>query len=683
MGARDEDEVEHADQPGLPAAGLPSTERGEMLDSIATSLPAGVILADLEARITWANPVAESMFGWRRDELLGQHLEALLSPGPGERSLEIRDRLLAGHTTPFLAKGLRRDGETFDLSATSGVRRDGRGRPLGVDIVVRDVSEELRREHELCDAVARLRARFEQSARPQALLDMAGRFVDVNHAVCELLGWSRDELLDRYATEVIHPSDPNLVRDRLEQLRRGELQSATYETVALRKDGPAVPLQVDITAIRNKRGEPYELAASAWDITELRDAQRRLQSHQAFFRALTRETSDITMVVAGDGKIVYATPSTEQALGHRPEDLVDVLGEELAHPEDLQRIREHRQRLRTPGARECFDVRLRQRDGGWHWFQATVTNRLDDPDISGVVVNLRDIAAEATAERALRESEARYRAIAQTAQEGILAVSPDGEILFANDRLTDILGITLEQVDELSRQGTFTARDSAERFDVGYEHPRGDTRVLSVSTTDLRTDDGRLLGCLAMVSDVSEQRSMETRLRHQALHDALTGLPNRLLFSDRLVTAQARQERAPSRGIAVLFLDLDDFKQVNDTHGHEVGDRLLVEVAGRIAESVRGTDTVARLGGDEFAVICEDSDVPTAVQVAGRIQKALETPVEVDRRRFAVHASIGIAPAPPYEVSDLLRLADRAMYEAKATPKRSIVVYDARGERAP
>jgi diguanylate cyclase (GGDEF)-like protein/PAS domain S-box-containing protein len=556
MGAREN--AEHAGRPWLPLPGMPSTEQAQMFGSIAMSLPAGIVAADLDARIVWANPAAESMFGRRRGELPGLRIDELLSPEPG-CDVELRNRLLVGeHTPPVLATGLRQTGETFDLSATAGARRDGDGRLLGTTIVLYDVTEELR-------------------------------------------------------------------------------------------------------------------------------LQRELQSRSDFFRALNQQAPDATMVVADDGKLVYATPSLEHLLGCRPGDLVDVLGEELAHPQDMHRLQGTRRRLQVPGARERFDVRLRSADGDWHWFQATVTNLLDDPRINGAVVNLRDTAAETAAEQALRESEARYRAIAQTAQEGILAVSPDGVILFANERLTEILDITLEQVDELARRGVFSppGTEAAERFDVDYEDPRGDTRILSVATTELSTDDGRPLGSLAMVSDVTEQRSSEARLRHQALHDPLTGLPNRMLFSDRLATAEARQERSPAGGIAVLFLDLDDFKQVNDTHGHQVGDRMLVQVADRVAESVRATDTVARLGGDEFAVICEDCDTPTAVQVAGRIRQALETPVEVDQRRFAVRASIGIALTPPHSVSDLLRLADRAMYQAKRAPHRGVVVYDEGDHRSP
>ncbi len=381
MDAREDHE--HVDPPWVPVPGMSLAEQAEMFGSIAMSSPTGVVASDLQGRITWVNPVAESMFGWSRDELLGRPFTVLVPPGAHDRILEIRSRILSGEqTAPFLAQGLRRDGQVFDISATPGVRRDGQGHPLGTNMMLRDVTEELRLQRELAEALARSRARFDQSARPQALLDIEGRFVEVNDAGCDLLGWAREELLGRDATEIIHPSDPDQVRDQLDRLRRGELRAATYATSGLRKDGSRVPLQIDITAVRDENGRAYEFAAFARDLTELREAQRRLASQEAFFRGLNRESSDATVVADAEGRILYLTPSTAQILGYEPDDLLNMLGEEVVHPDDLARSVDLRRRVRTvPGARARFALRLRETGGGWRWFDATVTNCVDDPDI--------------------------------------------------------------------------------------------------------------------------------------------------------------------------------------------------------------------------------------------------------------------------------------------------------------
>jgi diguanylate cyclase (GGDEF)-like protein/PAS domain S-box-containing protein len=677
------------DPPRVPIPGMPLQEQAELFADVATSVSDAVVVCDRDGKVTWVNPATASLFGRPGEEIVGHAITVLLSE---ESSRRISEQLVGGaQAAPFLTTGRRHDGETFEVAVTSVVRRDPADRPVGVSLVLHDVTRERVSRRELSEALARSRARFDQSSLPQAMLDVEGRFVDVNDAGCALLGWSRAELVGRDSSELIHAADPELVRVRLTRLREGTARSASYETTGATKDGREVPLQVDITAVRDPSGRAVELAAVARDLRELKDAEQRLAGQEAFFRALNRESSDVTFVSDPAGRLLYVTPSVTQILGYLPDEIPDVLDSSLTHSGDLAGQEERRRRVReVPGARDRFTLRLRDKEGRWRWFEATATNCVEDPDIGGVVVHLREVTSQVAAEQALRDSEARYRAIAETAQEGILAVSPEGDILFANERLVKILGIPMDQVYALGGQGIFApdkAADAAsrlasrargsgpERFDFGYRHPRLGRRVLHISASSLPAADGSVLGSLAMVADVTEQREAEEALRRQALHDALTGLPNRSMFMDRLARATARQERAEEGVVAVLFLDLDHFKVVNDLHGHEVGDRVLVEVAGRLEQAVRATDTVARLGGDEFAVICEGADAATASLVASRIQEVFKEPVAVAGEHFPVSMSIGVALSPPYSADSLLRYADSAMYHAKATSRGRVVTY--------
>jgi diguanylate cyclase (GGDEF)-like protein/PAS domain S-box-containing protein len=674
------------------SAPMSTAEQAELFRDIALGSPNGVVAADDDGMIVWAKPVAEALFGSPPGGLTGRPLTDLVPQNVRGWVRQLRARILRGERLrQFLTTGMRRDGTTFDASVSAGVRRDRGGRVTGINLVLADVTEEQRVQRDLTEALARSRARFDQSRIPQAMLDLRGRFVEINDAACALLGWSRDDLVGRDSSELIHPRHPEQVRHELTLMRDGQRVSGSYETVGVRADGHQVPLLIDITAVRDANGKAYELAAIARDLSELREVQDRLVSQEAFFRALNREASDVSVVTDKDSRIIHVTPSLTQVLGYRPEDLDHLDGADLAHPDDLPAIAEARARIRArPGARERFTLRIKDAWGQWRWFETTATNCLDDPDIGGVVANLREVTSEIESQRALRDSEARYRAIAKTAQEGIIAVSPEGEILFANERLVEILGMPMEEIYRSGGSGVFAASEAAAwtlrlaargdlgpyRYDQPYRHPDGTRRTLYVAASSLVADDGTPLGSLAMVSDVTTQRLAEDRLRRQALHDALTGLPNRVLFVDRLATAATRQARSSGRGVAVLFLDLDHFKLVNDTHGHEAGDRLLVEVAGRVEAAVRDTDTVARLGGDEFAVICEDADAAVAEAVAERVLAALRPPMEVLGAQVHVGVSIGIALAPPHPVADLLRHADSAMYTAKLTRRGGVVTYD-------
>ncbi len=178
-----------SDPPRVPIPGTPLAEQAELFGSIAMSAPYGVIASDLEGTVVWANQVAAEMFGWSREDLIGKPFTVLVSPADHDRVRGIRERVLNGeHTAPFLATGRRRNGETFDVSTTPGVRRDAQGSALGTSMFLRDVTEELRLQRDLTEVLARSRARFDQSAHPQALLDVQGRFVEVNDAACALLG---------------------------------------------------------------------------------------------------------------------------------------------------------------------------------------------------------------------------------------------------------------------------------------------------------------------------------------------------------------------------------------------------------------------------------------------------------------------------------------------------------------
>jgi diguanylate cyclase (GGDEF)-like protein len=201
--------------------------------------------------------------------------------------------------------------------------------------------------------------------------------------------------------------------------------------------------------------------------------------------------------------------------------------------------------------------------------------------------------------------------------------------------------------------------------EVGYAHPDGTHRIFEVTRDALADDDPDGAGWLVTVADVTERRRSERALRHRALYDQLTGLPNRYLLRDRLEMAAARQQRAGGHGTAVLFLDLDRFKAVNDTRGHAAGDQLLRQAAGRLAAVVRASDTVCRLGGDEFVVVCEDIDGSGAESVVERVQAELRRPYDVAGGPVEVGVSIGVALSPPYPLEELVHLADLAMYRAK------------------
>jgi diguanylate cyclase (GGDEF)-like protein/PAS domain S-box-containing protein len=292
-------------------------------------------------------------------------------------------------------------------------------------------------------------------------------------------------------------------------------------------------------------------------------------------------------------------------------------------------------------------------------------------------------------------SERRFSSLVQNVSDLIIVVSPEGVMQYASPSLERLLGyagaeqqvgLTGERIhpDDIRRlRGAFThSKRPGPNTPVTTArtlHKDGSWRWLEYSITDLR-DDPSVHGYVVVARDVTERKNAEEQLVHQALHDALTGLPNRALFLDRLGLALSRLERRPGLA-AVFFLDLDHFKVVNDSLGHSAGDQVLVAVADRLQYSLRDGDTAARLGGDEFAVLCDDLvDEGEALQIAERLGAAVAArPVPLAGRDLVVTVSIGVAFATNSAArpETLLRDADAAMYRAKERGRARYELFDA------
>ncbi|MDQ6750902.1 MAG: EAL domain-containing protein [Actinomycetota bacterium] len=315
--------------------------------------------------------------------------------------------------------------------------------------------------------------------------------------------------------------------------------------------------------------------------------------------------------------------------------------------------------------------------------------------VAHLVGRLRSRAAESARRmHDLHTAEERFRLAFEDAAIGMALVTLDGRWLRVNRALARLTGYPQEHLNglafrEITHHEDRGADDAAlEEMLSGdrpgfetekrYIHADGHVVWVQLNVTVVREDDGRPLHLISQMQDVTERKRAQAELAHQALHDPLTGLPNRLLFLDRLEVALARLSRRGS-AVGVLFLDLDRFKLINDTYGHDAGDRVLVEVAARLKGLLRPSDTLSRFGGDEFIILCEDVESePGAVVVAERIEQVLAPPFSVGDREAFISASIGIALGRDagFDPGALLRDADAAMYSAKDRGRSRYAVFD-------
>ena len=340
----------------------------------------------------------------------------------------------------------------------------------------------------------------------------------------------------------------------------------------------------------------------------------------------------------------------------------------------------------------CHENEVVFADGSRGWFQWTDTVTLGaDGEVSEIQAVGRNITESRQLADAMRRSEERFRRAFEDAPIGMAVLDDGGHILRANQALTRFLDVgdpadlqgrvLVDIISPLDRRDIRTP-DEDLQGEVRFLRPDGTTRWAEISFSRFDVDEHVETLGLMQVVDLDDRKRAEEQLEHEALHDPLTGLPNRSLLLDRLGVALQRRDRGDGQ-VAVLFGDLDQFKLVNDSFGHEVGDRLLRLVAQRLSRALRSHDTLARFGGDEFVVLAEGLESPTAAQeLARRLIASLAEPLNLGVAEVSVGVSVGIAMADDEATpSELVRRADTAMYVAKDGERPRIAFYDGSLER--
>jgi len=643
-----------------------------------------------------------------------------------------------------------------------------------------------------------------------------GAWIRVNRTLCDLLGYTSQELLQHTFRDITHPDDLEDDLCQLERLLAGEISSYKLQKRYIRKDGAQVWARVSIgLGGPEGDGEPYVIAIVE-DITEMFEAEAALRESEERYRSLVELCPDSIMVFAG-GSVAYANASAAALFGaESPSQLIGINAQLLIQAGHLPSVTEVVTAARRTGRgveigdgdlvridgvpiaanlevsaagityrgeqatqlvvrdrseRRQAEEALRQSERGFRllfsnnplpmWVYDAETLRFlevnesaivkygysrdeflsmtlidirPDGDVprlmsilktghpgnhtmhtwrhrkkngdvieveivshqlkfasrDAVLVLAQDVTERKRSEEALRESEARYRALVETSPDGITLTDLDGRVLMANQVAATLRGLQdpsemigrdiLEFVPPDERAEARAVRASlledGHVGDVEHRYRQRDGSILSVdvSSAVIRDDQGVAQGIINVARDISDRKQFEQTLTHQASHDGLTGLPNRDQLRRRLEAALEQDSAGP---LAFLLMDLDRFKEINDTFGHHYGDLLLAELGPRLRSVFADEALVARLGGDEFGIMLPRASREDAAEAARRLLGLLSEPMVLESRTLDVGGSIGIVLAPDHggDVNELLRRADVAMYLAKRD-RRGFDFYD-------
>jgi diguanylate cyclase (GGDEF)-like protein/PAS domain S-box-containing protein len=525
------------------------------------------------------------------------------------------------------------------------------------------------------------------------MMDHHGSVVDFNPAAERIFGYRRDETIGRPLAHLIIP--PLLRAQHRAGLKRylaqgdGAVIGQQLELIAMRSDRSELPVQLTVTAVRPEDGPPLFIGYVR-DLTDRNRTEHELRRTKELYTLVLDHTQDLISLIEPTGLIRYVSPSVERVLGHVEEDVLGANVIDFIHPDDAAWVAERMSEgLATGNTGFVSEVRVRHRDGHWVTLEGIGRVIVRDGEPPLVLASARDISARKRTEEALL----RMAAIVQSSDDAIYSTSLDGVILTWNPGAERLYGYTADEArgrhlfmivpPDRSREASqmldrVRQGQSIDRLETKRTRSDGSSLDVSLTVSPIRDMAGRIMGASAIARDITDRKRAEEQIAFLAYHDNLTGLLNRARFDELLAMGLARARRQ-GLALAVLYLDLDDFKLVNDTLGHAAGDELLRQVARRLVAASRETDSVARLGGDEFMILVPDlpresatpwspdGEAKTAGRVVARIQGALGDPFLLGESDVSITASIGVSvyPLDADEPGTLFRNADVAMYRSK------------------
>jgi diguanylate cyclase (GGDEF)-like protein/PAS domain S-box-containing protein len=510
--------------------------------------------------------------------------------------------------------------------------------------------------------------------------------LSVNRAMCRMFHIAAE-------SDAVGMSLKSLIRSRelFDGLRLVQETGAQRHELLVSLPEPAGGRHFEFNVSAALLAQENVLLLMAQDITERVRSQEELRR---FRMALDSSIDAVYLVDRERMCFIDANETALATLGYSHEELLQLGPQDLRSDEgELEKInRFYDEVIRSESKTGTIETLHRRKDGT----RLPVEVYLRAVQSEGrqlIVAVVRDITARVQAEAVLRESEERFRVAFNQAAVGLAHVAPGGRWLMVNDKLCQIVGYSRQELLSMAFQDITHPEDLivdwalARRMIAGeldeqsrekrYRHKNGHYIWVNLSTSMVRDADGKPKYYSTVIADISRRKQVEQELRHLTNHDALTSLPNRSLLLDRLAQALVFAGRSGEQ-VAVMLIDLDRFKNINDSLGHDAGDKILMEIARRLSACVRSGDTIARLGGDEFVLIRPDVAREDAVPVmAQQILEAMSRPMAIQGHEFYPTGSIGISmfPKDGYDSQTLLKNADTAMYRAKDAGRNNFQFY--------
>lgn len=528
---------------------------------------------------------------------------------------------------------------------------------------------------------------IDASPDPIFVKDRQHRWILVNEAFCRLLGGTREDLIGKSDFDFFPEDEARVCQEGDERVFANGKELSREEEITI-KGGEKRRVLIRKTTFNDAHGKP-NLAGVITDVTERKRMELQLIARERELRSIMENIPDNIARFSPDGRAVYLNRLSEHVAERQRESL---LGRTPTECFPDGRFADYERRILTTaatGARDEIEMALPMPDGTTQYH---LTRFLAERDENGAVVSVLTIGIDISERRRAEEKLRLAASVFTNTHDGVVVTDANNRIIDVNAAFVQITGYARDEVIGKNPSLLSSRRQSSEFYaemwrtlgqtghwtgELWNQRKNGEVYADRLSISVVKDDQGRVSHYVGLFADITQTKEHERQLKRIAHHDALTGLPNRLLFMDRLKQAVAQTRRAGGL-LGVCYGDLDGFKPVNDQFGHEAGDQLLVKIAGRMKESVRTGDSVARFGGDEFVLLLVSIESAEECEtILTRLLDSIAQPVWLAGHSVSVTASIGVALFPQDDVDPdtLLQHADQAMYQAKQDGKNACRFY--------
>jgi diguanylate cyclase (GGDEF)-like protein/PAS domain S-box-containing protein len=621
----------------------------------------------------------------------------LIHPDDYERVLAKTEAAMrAGEELDYEYRLVARDGTVHYVRDRGCFIRDRSGTAICWQGIILDITERKNALKALAESEARYRDIFENANDLIYTHDLEGNYVSMNQATERVFGYTQKEVLKMNMSQVVAPEHLRLAREMLREKIAAGVKQTAYEVECISKSGQRVTLEVNSSTIYQD-GVPVGIQGIARDVTERNRAQEAIRESEERYRDLFENANDLIYTHDLQGNFTSLNSAGELITGYTREEAVNgtINISQVVAPEYLEKARRMIAQKVAGSLPATYELEIITKYGQRVSLELSTRLILQEGNPVGVQGIARDITERKRAEISLHKTVSLLTSTLESSNDGIVVINTEGEIVVYNEKFLEMWKIPPAVIKQRSGPATIDfikdqikdpekfLRETAEL----YSNPLK-TCLNTIEFKDARTFErysqpqyleGNPVGRVCSFRDITERIRAEEKLLYYALHDTLTNLPNRAEFMNHLRATIVRNGQNHPSHFAVLFLDLDRFKLINDTLGHIVGDKLLIAIAGRLKNCVRPRDVVARLGGDEFTILLNRAGEPAdIIRVAERIQTSLSEPFRIDNYEIFTSASIGIIVSDDIarEPEDFLRDADTAMYRAKETGKARYEIFD-------